>query len=1290
MEDRLLPATYTVISPLDSAAANHGTLRWAIGQANLSVGNIINFNIPGGGVQTISPVSALPAITQPTIIDGTSQPGYANAPLIQISGDNAGAGVDGLVITGGGTTVQGLAINKFTGKGIRLSGTGGDIIRSNYIGTDPSGSKAMANGDGIFVSDGSNNDTIGGLNANDFNLISGNMGAGINVSATATVTGTLIEGNLIGTDISGTQALGNSDFGVNVNNAPGTIVGGTVAGARNIISGNVGGGVRLGPGNGSEVQGNYIGTDKTGTKAVGNSAAGIFFGDGSNDTIGGTTVGAGNVISGNGGNGIDSLTLVGTNETIQGNYIGTDITGTLAIGNGANGIHLFGPTNVLIGGTAAGASNIISGNAQDGINTFGTTTGLLVQGNYIGVDASGYKGLGNGGNGVNLFSNDNTIGGPVAADANIIAFNGTGTTGAGVNMILNSNGNAVLSNSIYNNAGLGINLGGQANNNQSFPILNAASVDGTGTTVTGTLRSRPLGTYTLQFFANTTPDPSGFGQGRTYLGSWTVETDSNGNDTFTASGLAAAAPDSLISATATDSANDTSQFAQDIPTTGTADLGVAISTGATSAVVGGQLTYTITVTNAGPTLARNVTAIDNLPSGVTVVSAVASQGTVNIGAGIVSASLNNLAVGAHATVTIVVQVGAAAGASITDSVSVGTIDGDPNPNNNSASTTTSVSATADTAVSFNATAPVVLAGSNLTYSVVVTNDGQSPATGVTLTDTLPTGVTLVSAADSLGNTLTLSGSTVTDAIGGLASGASVTVTIVITTSASNVPSITDTASVASNETDPNTTNNTASVTTIVNPVADLVIALAPPADPLLLDQPATYAFTVVNNGPSPATGVTLTVPLPSGVPFTFNSATDSLGHTLIPSGGDIVDAIGDLDPDLPQTLTLVVTPTGAGTLTEGSASDLARVKANEADPNTTNNSLSPTSNTVFPVADLSVALSADQSQLVPGAPLTYTAIVTNKGPSPATGVTLVDSLPAGATVVPAPGATLRPDGTIAETLGTLASGASTTVTIVVVPTVLGTATNSVTASANEIDPTKADNTASVTTSVLDLPGSLEFASPSYSVAEDGGAASIVVTRVGGSQGAVTVDFTVGGGTATAGLDYTPPTTTTLSFGDGESSRTITIPVLDDPFDSHDETVNIEHHAEQPHRRRVAGVTDERDADDPGHPPESHRADGPGRPPVRPGRRDQRRGAFLQRAAELRGGLEPEQLPDHPSRRERVRRGRHDAGRGEPGALRSERPHRLADPRHAAGGRPLLHGAGHRVGGRRPRWRRPGR
>ncbi len=205
---------------------------------------------------------------------------------------------------------MGLAINQFRGNGIRLTTVGGDTIRADYIGTNAAGTAAMANGGaGILITDGSNGDTIGGLAAGSGDVISGNTGGGININASSAATpasGTIIEGNLIGTDVTGLKALGNGGPGINVNNGPNTQVGGTAAGARNIISGNAGNGVQLGAGNGTVIEGNYIGTDKTGAKALANSGAGVFFNGGSNDTVGGTAAGAGNVISGNGGSGIGS------------------------------------------------------------------------------------------------------------------------------------------------------------------------------------------------------------------------------------------------------------------------------------------------------------------------------------------------------------------------------------------------------------------------------------------------------------------------------------------------------------------------------------------------------------------------------------------------------------------------------------------------------------------------------------------------------------------------------------------------------------------------------------------------------------------------------------------------------------------------------------------------------------------------------------------------------------------------------------------------------------------------
>jgi titin len=209
-----------------------------------------------------------------------------------------------------------------------------------------------------------------------------------------------------------------------------------------------------------------------------------------------------------------------------------------------------------------------------------------VEGNFIGTDRSGTLALGNARDGVTITgfdAADNTIGGAARSAGNVIAFNG----GAGVSVIdpfvsgLNL-GNAILSNAIFANTGLGIDLGDDGvtpnhpgglipgpNGFQNFPVLTAAVRSASGTTIQGTLNTAARETFTIQFYANPTADPSGHGQGQTYLGSITVTTDANGNATFTAK-FAGVLTGEAISATATDPGGNTSEFAQDVTVTAAA------------------------------------------------------------------------------------------------------------------------------------------------------------------------------------------------------------------------------------------------------------------------------------------------------------------------------------------------------------------------------------------------------------------------------------------------------------------------------------------------------------------------------------------------------------------------------------------------------------------------------------------------------------------------------------------------------------------------------------------------
>jgi titin len=370
-----------------------------------------------------------------------------------------------------------------------------------------------------------------------------------------------VQGNLIGTNAAGTAAVGNV-VGIRVGGGRNAQIGGTSAAARNLISGNVDGVVIQA--SGTVVQGNYVGTDVAGTRAVPNQR-GLGAG-GDHGLIGGTAPGAGNLIS---GNRFEGLVVAGRFNRAEGNLIGTDITGTVALGNGTGVAVVAQATDATVGGTAAGAGNVISGNVGIGMSIAAVFS--LVQGNLVGTDAAGTAALGNGGTGVLITSAGSTVGGTVAGAGNTIAFNG----GPGVvdrRLEFTGNSNAIRGNSIHSNGGLGIDLDedgvtpndagdadGGANRSQNFPVLSAA-LAGAATGVTGALHSRAATSFTLDFYASAAADPSGFGEGQRYLGSVVVTTDGNGNAHFDVTLDAQTVLGEYLSATATDPDGNTSEF----------------------------------------------------------------------------------------------------------------------------------------------------------------------------------------------------------------------------------------------------------------------------------------------------------------------------------------------------------------------------------------------------------------------------------------------------------------------------------------------------------------------------------------------------------------------------------------------------------------------------------------------------------------------------------------------------------------------------------------------------------
>jgi CSLREA domain-containing protein len=447
-----------------TATVGECTLRAAIQEANATAQlDLIHFNISPAGLQTITLTNAFPSITQPVIIDGTTQPGFVGSPIIELNGNSSVAVA--IVISGADTTVRGLVINRFLSGGMSIGGAGAtrNQIQGNHIGTNSAGTATMPNGArGIAIGSGATNNIIGGNTPSARNVISGHSADAVLITDTGT-SGNLVQGNYIGTNATGSVALPNINAVHIVSGATANTIGGTTPGARNVLSGNTQHGVFLSdPGtNGNLVQGNYIGTDAGGTAALPNGVRGVFItASAANNTVGGAVVGARNVISGNTGPGV---LLGGTSNQLLGNFIGTNASGTASLPNTV-GVSVVGGTGQIIGGTTGtspggnctGACNIISGNTNQGILISAAgSIGAVVQGNYIGTDVTGSAAIPNGNYGVNLAAGtqNNTIGGTTPAARNVIS----GNTNTGVYIEGSStSGNQVEGNYIgLNSAGTG-------------------------------------------------------------------------------------------------------------------------------------------------------------------------------------------------------------------------------------------------------------------------------------------------------------------------------------------------------------------------------------------------------------------------------------------------------------------------------------------------------------------------------------------------------------------------------------------------------------------------------------------------------------------------------------------------------------------------------------------------------------------------------------------------------------------------------------------------------------------
>ena len=550
-----------------------GAVSNTVGGSIAGAGNLISGNSRAG--VDVHGVGAVNNLVQGNLIgtDATGKLALGNA-LAGVSMSDA----TGTVI--GGTVAEArniIAGNKQDGILITTNSARG-FVQGNYIGVDITGTNALANTfNGVSISS-ANSNTIGGVISGARNIISGNASYGIQISSGARSNS--IQGNYIGTDVSGQLARANQFSGIRIESANNT-VGGTASGARNLISGNGQDGVFLvgAPATGNLIQGNYLGTTVSGAAALKNVRAGIGISGAPGNTIGGSVAGAGNLLSANGDAGIYLITGGATGNQILGNLIGTDFAGTSPLGNAQEGIYVESASGNTIGGAAPGAGNVISGNATWGV-FLTNASGTVIKGNLVGTAIDGTSALGNGNtlagfHAVELQNNchDNLIGGPEAGAGNRIAFAPTrsGIFYAGIRMRDGATNNLIQGNAIFSNGGLGIDLStylislndpcdadGGANMQQNFPVLTQA-VSGTGVGVRGTLNSKANTTFLLQFFANPSCDTLGYGEGQIYLGEKTVVTSNDCNASFVAT-VAGHSAGYAITATATDPANNTSEF----------------------------------------------------------------------------------------------------------------------------------------------------------------------------------------------------------------------------------------------------------------------------------------------------------------------------------------------------------------------------------------------------------------------------------------------------------------------------------------------------------------------------------------------------------------------------------------------------------------------------------------------------------------------------------------------------------------------------------------------------------
>ncbi len=520
-----------------------------------------------------------------------------------------------------------------------------------------------------------------------------------------------------------------------------------------------------------------------------------------------------------------------------------------------------------------------------------------------------------------------------------------------------------------------------------------------------------------------------------------------------------------------------------------ADLAVTDAGTPNPVLAGNNITYTQTVTNNGPLEALNGVFSEAVPANTTFQSLAVPAGwtcttpAVN-GTGNINCTNPDIANAATGTFTLVVKVNPATivGTIITNVVDVTSGTSDPNLANNTAivQITVGSATTSDLSITNAATPNPVLAGSNITYTVVVKNNGIATATNVSFSEAIPANTTFVSATPvpAAGWTCSVTAGTLTCGNVTLAAGASATFTVVVTV-AGATPSgtvITDTADVSATTPDPNPNNNSATVTVVVATAgqADMAVTSSATPNPVTAGNNITYTQTATNNGPATAAGAKFVDVLPANT--TFVSFVQPVGWTCTtPAVGATGTVTCNANASVPSGATAnfpLVVKVNAGTAPGTIITNAPTVSATPTDPNAANNTATTTVVVASPSqADVAILKTASPEPVNQGTNLTYTLQVTNNGPAVATGVTVSDPLPGQVSFVSVSttqGTCTQAAGTVSCTLNSISVGGLVLITINVTANTFSSGTlasNIATVAATTGDPNLTNNSSTAISTI---------------------------------------------------------------------------------------------------------------------------------------------------------------------------------------------------------------------------------